>query len=457
MTRHVCARKSKLERKLVLDSYKKALNTFNNKFKLHISIIVDEILKKINPISIYLIGSFGRNEGSLYLSRTSVNPIRDYDILIIIDEPVKSDVVRDTMRSINERLMSEDKDLKSFGSENFSVWITQLKLRDINALPLLKIYELKKASKILWGRDIRDSIRMQFRDVSKYNGLLILIGKVLGLLELTDINLLRSKAKSGKLINFVYECLKTNVEISTCLSLLTKIYEPTFLLRCYKISEKMHTLFPELEENYGSIASQMVRCAYRRLLIEDSYIQGLDTWAIFSCSFQNLKVMTSYYLWKAFGIYIKDFVEQPNTFNSRYHSIVLQDLIGYYIKKRFGINSRFVQELAARFYLRYTLIMFFVKARRKGYQVKPAIIFMRGGNIVLKLWFLGLQLLDCLKRGFEVNELKLSLVEERLSEIVYLADKSRLQVKSRCAKFSYLQRIITGLLVVADKVFHRKN
>jgi hypothetical protein len=63
----------------ILDKYKKAIDAFNSTFAFQKSIIVEEILKEVKPISIYMIGSFGREEGSFYLSNGNLSPLRDYD------------------------------------------------------------------------------------------------------------------------------------------------------------------------------------------------------------------------------------------------------------------------------------------------------------------------------------------------------------------------------------------
>ncbi|MEM2780203.1 MAG: hypothetical protein QW791_04965 [Candidatus Bathyarchaeia archaeon] len=451
-----CMDESALTEKSVLDSYKKALKAFNAKFELHMSIIIDEILKRVKPTSIYLIGSFGRNEGALYLSGTRINPIRDYDILIIVDKYIKNNVIKDITKNINNRLALQDQHLKAFITKNFNVWITQAELKDINSLPLLKFYELKKASKILWGKDIRDYIRISIQDISKYNGILILSGKVRGLLQQLNIYQLKRKTMPQKMINFIYECMKTNVEISTCLSLLTKMYKPNFLLRCKEISNNFHTLFPELEEKYR-IKTQMIKYAYRRLLINDDYLNDLDIWKLFSESLQNLKIITLYYMRKAYEIDINSFTDMPYVFDDSIKKLngkVLEDLIGYYIKK-FGIDSKIIREIAIRLYLKYTLLMFFLKARKLGYRVKPKIIFMRDGNIMLKLWFLGFLLLDCIKSEFEIDAKKLNIVERKLSEIIYVDEVYR--SKDPNVKFSYLQKITVNLLDLADKVFHQKD
>jgi predicted nucleotidyltransferase len=78
---------------IILDKYRMARDLFGSIFTLQKSIIIEEILKEVKPVSIYLIGSFGREEGSFYLSNGNLSPLRDYDVLIVVDKCVRKDVI----------------------------------------------------------------------------------------------------------------------------------------------------------------------------------------------------------------------------------------------------------------------------------------------------------------------------------------------------------------------------
>jgi len=424
------------------------------------SVITEEILKEVKPISIYLIGSFGRGEGSFYLSGGAVTPLRDYDVLIVINKRVKGDVIKKIRRNIHARLGLPDPFSKEFKFKGFTVWVTQVTLKDINALPLLKFYELKRASKLLWGKDIRSSIHLSFEDISAYNGVLILFSKIEGLLGLLDINMLK-RNKNAKAIDLVYECVKTYAEFGTCLSLLIKMYEPSFLGRCSKLSKNFDALFPELKQMSNTLPSLMVTYATRRLLIEDDFLTDLNLGKLLTGTLKDLKIMIWYYLHKAYKVDIAFSLTSTRVFDDiikNLNTSVLEDLIDYFIKQKLGFRSRIMRKLAVRLYLRYTLLKFFMSGRRKGYKIKPRILFMRDGNVMMKLWFAGLTLLECIKEDFDIDESALSLAKSRLCEIVDPGFIEKCMLKENPeSKFSCLQRITLDLIDIADKVFHRKD
>lgn len=451
---------AKISEENILDKYKNALEAFDSTFIFHKSVIIEEILKEIKPVSIYLTGSFGRNEGSFYLSEEGLTPLRDYDILIVVNEPVKNDVIQKIRRRVHKRLGLPDPYSRDFKFKGFTVWITQATLKDIDVLPMLKFYELKETSKLLWGNDVRDNIHINFEDLSAYNGILILLSKVEGLLGLLNIDELR-KGGSEKTIDFVYECMKTYVEMGTCLSLLVKMYEPSFLGRCTKVSKNFDALFPELKQMSNTLPSLMVAYACRRLLIEDDFLTDLDLGMLLIETLKDLKIMVWYYLRKAYEVdivwsskYAQVFDDHIKKLNTR----VLDDLFDYFMKRKIGFRSRIIRELAIRIYLRYTLLKFFIVGRKRGYQIKPRVLFMRNGNIMMKLWLTGFTLLESVKEDFNIDETLLYMGADKLCEVL---NPSYIQMSllknSLESRFSHLQKITLDLLDFADKVFHRKD
>jgi len=443
-----------------LNNYKEALIAFNPTFAFYKAVVVEEILKEIQPISIYLVGSFGRNEGSFYLSDEGLTPLRDYDILIVVNASVKSDVIEKIRRSIHKRLGLPDPYSRAFKFKGFTVWITQATLKDITVLPLLKFYELKEASKILWGKDVRDYIHIKFEDLSAYNGVLILLSKVEGLLGLLNIKGLR-KEDAKKNIDFVYECMKTYAEMGTCLSLLSKVYEPSFLRRCTRLSKSFDVLFPELRQMNNALPSLMVTYAYRRLLIENSSLVSLDLGRLLIETLKDSKIMVWYYLRKAYGVNIvwsPTYAQVFDDYIKKLNTKVLEDLFDYFMKQKIGIRSKIIRQLAVRLYLRYILFKFFIAARKRGYQIKLRVLFMRNGNIMMKLWLVGFTLLESVKEDFRIDASALYVAAGRLCEVL---DSSHIQTclskENLESKFSCLQKMTLDILDVADRTFHRKD
>jgi predicted nucleotidyltransferase len=441
----------------VLDRYNKVLNVFNSTVIFQTSVIVEEILKEVKPISIYLIGSFGRNEGSFYLSGEAITPLRDYDVLIVVNKRVREDVIKKIRRNIHNRLGLPDPFFREFKFKGFTVWITQVTLKDINALPMLKFYELKMASKLLWGRDMRDSIHLSFEDISAYNGVLILFSKVEGLLGLLDVDILKRNKNSKETIDFVYECMKTYVEIGTCLSLLAKMYEPSFLGRCIRLFKNFKILFPELEKMNTALPSLIVTCAYRRLIIDDDSLNDIDFGKLLCETLKDLKIALWYYLRKAYRANIMWSPSYANVFDDYVKKLdtkVLEDLFDFFLSRKLGLWSKVGRELVVNAYIRFTLLKFFIAARKRGYQVRPQVLFTRHGNVMLRLWLSGFALLESIREDLTVDEAALDVAVNRLSELI---GSGSLPKGSGELRFYRVQKLVLALLDLSDKLFHRKD
>jgi hypothetical protein len=447
--------KPETSKKDIRNEYERAFSTFKTTFSLHKSIIVNEILKYIRPVSIYLIGSFGRMEGSLYVSHGNINPVRDYDVLIIVDKYVKGDIIKKIRKNIHKKLGLSDPFSRVFKGEGFTVWITQTTLRDANALPLLKFYELKEASTLLWGKDIRGSITLKFGDVSAYNGVLILFSKIEGLLGLVKLN------QGLDAIDLIYECMKTYVEFGTCLSILAKKYEPSFVKRCAKLCENFDILFPDLKRLNDALPSLILQYAIQRLLIDDELLGHVDIDNLLIQTVKDLKTMIWYYLCKAYNINLTFLEKSDYTLNDLTRNLgarILEDIIAYYMKRKLGISLKIIVKPAIRIYLRYCLLKFFITSRKKGYKVKWKVLFVSSANVMLKLWLIGLMLLESINEDFNIDKDKFIKAKSELQKIVDFNHVYVCSLKDNApSEFSILRKTILDLIDIADRIFHRKD
>ena len=439
--------------------YKKALQEFTPTLNHYLSVISVEITREISPISIYLTGSFGRGEGSLYRHRTNVTPIRDFDILVIVKRHIKGKIIDRITKRIHTRL-SIDLNSKNFKLKGFIIWITQATIKDLNAFSLLKFYELKKTSRLLFGEDIRYLINISFKDLSKYNGILILFGKIQGLLGLLDFDALK-KGETKKLLDFVYECLKTRTEIGTTHGILTEIYEPNFTKRCNTFYNDFHNWFPELEEFNPKLPFNVLQCSYRRLLIDDEFLESIDLSDMVAETVRDLDTAIWLYIKQAYSIDMPHILDDYNLLESYLEILnvaVLKDLMGFYIKNKLGFTTKLLEELTARVYLWYALLRFVISVRRAGYSINLRVLFARHKNIMMRLWLIGLLFLKSLKEDSSIDKDILQECVDRLCEIL---DHDILReyetIRELDQKFTFLQKILVDLLEIADRVFHKKD
>lgn len=116
----------------------------------HISIIVNNILNALEhkPESIYLVGGYGRGEGSWFVNDGQLSPYNDYDLSVITDYPLSSEKTNSLRKRIAE--------------------LVGIKWVDINYYSKKKLESLKKtvhnydflmSGRLIYGSDCLAKIR----------------------------------------------------------------------------------------------------------------------------------------------------------------------------------------------------------------------------------------------------------------------------------------------------------
>jgi len=451
-----------------LNEYCDIMNKFKNSFEHHMKIIVNEILRELNPIAIYLVGSFGRNEGSLYKQDHHIKPLRDYDILIVVDRRVRRKILDRVSLRIHEKLNLVPPARRDVEFKGFMVSLTQFTLSDLQRQNLLKLYELKHASKLLHGIDVRKYIRVDISNISKYNGILILLGKVIGLLGLLNIRMLINKSNNeiDESIDFVYECLKVYTEIPTVLSLLNhSIYKPKFLDRCVAFYSNYDKLFPELRNVLPDLKYDVLHACVRRLLLSKEYLERENIRTLFQRTIRTLSLVTAYYIAKAYGRIVRyNECGSINVNLGKLYMDILYDLFEFYIENsirqyRHRSFQRILTYITIYLFLRERSFKLFIKLRKAGFRAKLRVLFTN--DALLRLWFAGLTLLKSFKNGNLDQETMLCAIK-MISSIVDLKDIlkytiSDLSMKIKLTIFEYLRRTLLSMLMIADKTIHMKE
>jgi len=195
----------------------------------HLQLIVEKILKYYPKVdSIILTGGFGRGEGSVLLSEGNVIPISDYDICVVSDCRVNKADFEKMLEEIKQGIcvtqsLSIDLDV-----------VTKGLLRQL--FPDISSYELKAASKLLYGEDLRHLIPITESEVSASSGVITLCIRAI------TMSRVAARLHSGRLtteekIRAVYECSRAFTEIATALSLLEEFYRPSYSERALLFNE----------------------------------------------------------------------------------------------------------------------------------------------------------------------------------------------------------------------------
>jgi len=435
--------------------YQLCFEKFKSTFQQYLDITVKTVLKFLRDscISIYLIGSFGKDEGSLYCENNVVQPMRDFDILIVTTKHIEQDILRSITDEIHEKigLTSPTKAVL----EDFSIWITYSTISELlKPSPLLKYYELKIASRHLYGIDIRKLINIELMDLSLYNGILILFTKVNGLLILYPL----SPRSYKRVLNYVYEILKIYTEISTVFSLLDKsIYRPSFSERCEEFYRKYTIKLPALFEFIPTLNLYIPSACKIRKLLGPTLISNIDLEIANKHVVETLDKIISLYIKLGYGINIplEGFSTSDHITLNKVGLLSLTEFFSKYLEKTL-IRSRFLTKILgliiARIYIQYSNLIFFIRARREGLPIKLSLIFSSKNQFVYST-YIGINMLKYL-----VNDKKYGIYdcEEFLKPYFGFNFVNKLKNVDQHVKMWMVMKILARLMRLADVSLHRK-
>ncbi|MAG20539.1 hypothetical protein CL618_03850 [archaeon] len=243
----------------------------DKEIKKQLDLIVGEIKKRVDVVSIILAGGFGKGEGSFEIKDGKILPLNDYDIYII------------TKKKINEKILYEIEEeswektgLKPYDEfrttttqlDTFSIDLKNLTVKDLENLPpLLKIYELKRCSSILDGKDAREYIPdFGIKDIPLSDGVRFLLNRISYNFQTFSPSYFNGIPDNGK--TMIYGCVKARLEIVTALLLLLGEMPLTHEERFERFKEVYEDKFNELYKKIPDLVEKVKEGVDLKLKLE---------------------------------------------------------------------------------------------------------------------------------------------------------------------------------------------
>jgi hypothetical protein len=380
-----------------------------------------EILKNIpGVISIIIAGGFGKGEGSVKItSEGRVECLRDFDIVVIVDHKPSSAAI--------SRL--EDHMYKSIGMENPRVsgvferaqsFVVDLRFWNRNELiyPDIYFYDLKSASQILWGEDVRKSIPWTNKDVPLSSGFRVLYEQVMGLLGYFSINFVKGKTPTEIEKNFlISQCRKTFVELGTALNILSRKYEPTFSRQAEVLENSYEIEFPELAKILPDLPEKVSMYTGFRLRPNPQDLKE-DPIELFFLTQRYLKETLRFYLERWTGKSLSNFSSVPELMSTvalNYYS----HLLGPLLKSRLGLSNNTVINVAQFLFQGLTNVeySYVVASKKEGSPISPLLKWWMSPS--LKHFTSGSMLLFSLNPDSTIDRDLLENAERELRNCVY--------------------------------------
>jgi len=384
----------------------------------HMSIIVNTIRSLVpDAMALYLSGGFGRGEGSVIVSNGTVQPLKDYDIVVIVPRRIAASTIADLENAIYRGLGINRTRARLFRFSEFVVDVGFLTPWHLKFIPDIAIYELKVGSHLLYGTDVRHLIPLKHSEVPLSSGLRLLFEKMTGLVGTFLAEYARKKTvPNSNMWKLTYECHKTYVEVGTALCLLMGCYSPSFRIRAKLFEEIFPKKLPNIHAKYPDLAEKIRRATEFKIRPNFDSANGnpVDLW------FETRDMlcgMTRYFLQRYLHIPLFDWVNSnrilQKKLDSTYPRALAKAICRSVIRMDFEPSTRAII-LAMRTYynLRFALHV------RRNVGSTPLAMLAGSPLAIIMVFLTGPLVLLSLSRNGEVIEPHYSAAAVNLNKLI---------------------------------------
>lgn len=310
--------------------------------KNQLTVIVREIVATYGSnCTVVLAGGFGRGEGSVRTLDGITVPLHDFDIFAITNRPVDpkkhalmEDRIYDQLSKTIGIQLSPDK---------FAIAVEVIPTKSLARLPPdISTYELKAASTILHGPDIRSEIPFSDKDVSLASGAITLFHRTTALLKNVEPEFLAErKYPQDRVIEAIYECCKIYTEICTALSLLGGFYYPSYRERARRLP-LLYNKFPELEKLIPDLPETVARYTEMKLKSDFSSIieRPAEEWIH---ARHDLEISLRFFLSNMFKVkFGQDWANMSRDLEGKFKQRFFRDFLSAYLAQYKIAKSRIV-------------------------------------------------------------------------------------------------------------------
>lgn len=393
-----------------------------------LKVVIDEIKGDIPLISLILVGGFGRGEGSVKIEKDEVTPLNDFDLYAIAEKKVSEKKINQIARRIEKKLGSKGYSLEKFSPFDFYIDLRVLTLDQLGAvLPLIKYYEMKHASYVIGGEDVRDIIPdFKTEDIPFSEGVRFLFNRMSHILEWRPLHFGEVPEWQRQTLSFAIT--KVYLEIVTALSLIGGFYAPTYIERLKGFKKDYRRTFPGLAAKFPKLADDVEFFTNLKLEFDLEAMKDLESeW--FRARTYILET-SLFYCQKCFGVRNwEDFLERTS---KKY----LQPYLKVMIKRKTGLKVGKASLLAlnylAQMYLTFAWFLKVSKASREFYL--PILTSFKDPG--LRIFACLPSLISCIDRDGNINQLKFKKAGRVLQRIypVKLEEDANLQTFNNLRK-----------------------
>lgn len=415
----------------------------DTKIQQDMDTICEEILKNSTPISILLTGSFGRGEGSVLVIDHEIIPLRDYDILVVMEETLPERVLKDIEGKIYDRLGYSRPETREFLFSDFAITVYQTTPGNIRSYANVGSYEIKTKSTLLYGNEIRDIIPLTLNEIPVASGLHFLFTKSVELLGYFSTTYLTEPPKGKEKIFLIYECGKAYIEMATALSILGGFYRPGYKQRNELFQTEFTKLFGDLEKKSSTLPEKINFYTSLKLYPDLEVFDTIDPVALWFETRDDLLSVLDYYMVSWYGQRSgPDTISLSKSLYSCTKNDYFQGQLQYFLRVHYGINNQFVATGVNYFYQRYTALEFYFRLKKERRNTLHVLM----ESPILKIFSLAPVLLASLSQNGQTNQQYLHYFHSEFRKIVFESQVSNLEHDWDYAR---------SILVTASRTYNR--
>jgi hypothetical protein len=377
---------------------------------------IEKYLKKIVKViraelpqikGVLLGGGFGRGEGGAYFKDNLLIPLNDFEIFLYTSSKIPSDILNQTANKAVKTLPLKNigTDFYHFDRERFSntfyIDIKCLTDRTLPALPpMIRYFELKNASRLLWGKDPRGKIpNYKVKDIPKTEGLRLLLNRLTLINLYFSLDFLKRPITQNEKIGLLYLGSKTLYDIPTALLLLNNQFVPYYQKRSEIFAKCYQKDFPILAKTCPELP-QIVKKA-TDFKLKPSFKTRVKPFKIWSQYKYYSGEALKYYATKFFGKKISSPSEISDLILQKMSPLHYHPFLNFYAQKKFRLP--FFPKILVPVFEHYFNFQVYLNLKKYAHIKYPKILLSnRGFDLVL--YATSLYLLYSVDKSGKINQ-----------------------------------------------------
>jgi len=308
--------------------------------------IVKIVVRFVNPISIILVGGFGRREGSIVYKKNKFIPINDYDIYVITSKKYPDEIIEEMCRQASKAINKEcidfdnfEKDMEYDIENTFYPDIRVLPFKELKTLPpFIKYFEMKN-SMVIYGKQLLNEMpEFKVEDIPVQEGWRFLMNRLSLMIMHFSPKFIEHATESDRerIINFN---MKTALTCAEALLLFSRKFIPSYENRAKILSKTFVQDFPELAKSISNLPKIVKKYTNQKLKPNYNKIKNpvKDWFDIRDCAGEIMKFL----LIKFTGKKPQNWQKASNIINKSFSRFYIKG----YIKAKFKIKNNFLLNL----------------------------------------------------------------------------------------------------------------